>query len=162
MSTASAAFPQEKSKAFRAILFAGLLAGVLDITAAFATAGILSGASPLRILRSIASGLLGPEALTGGLKTAALGLLLHFTIATGAATVFYLASRMFKFLLQYPIVSGLLYGVVVYLFMNSVVLPLSAVARKGYPAWPYIALGMLTIMLCVGLPISLVVKRYSK
>lgn len=126
------------------------------------TALILSGTNPLRILRFIASGLLGPSAINGGMVTATLGLLLHFIIAIGAAAVFYMASRVFKFLLQSYVISGLLFGVVWYLFMNSIVLPLSAIPRKGYPAWPYIVLGMITIMVCVGLPIALVVNYYSK
>lgn len=161
MSTASAALPLERPKDYQIILYAGLLAGVLDITAAFVTWGV-RGVSPIRILHSIASGLLGAEARNGGLKTAALGLVLHFIIATGAAAVFYLASRMFKFLLQWFVLCGLLYGVAVYVFMNSVVLPLSAVKSKGYPAWPEIMLGLIVHMLCVGLPIALVVNYYSK
>jgi uncharacterized membrane protein YagU involved in acid resistance len=143
----------------RAILMAGLLAGALDITAAFLVYG-LRGASPVRILQSIASGLLGVAAFQGGVGTAALGALLHFFIAIVAAAVYYGASRKLGILARRPAISGLLYGVMVYVFMNHVVLPLSAVAKR--PFVPSMAAVMVVIhMLCVGLPIALVIRRFS-
>ncbi len=134
----------------RAILGGGLLAGAHG----------LRGATPLRILQSIASGLLGAEAYEGGLGTAALGTLLHFFIALGATAVYYAASRRLAVLVQRPVASGLLYGVAVYLFMNFVVLPLSAVATRPFVL--ELALVILAVhMVCVGLPIALAVRRYG-
>src|SRR5262245_16354254 len=127
MSTTATAL--EKLGAFPAILWGGLLAGTLDITAAFINSG-LYGVGPLRVLRSIASGLLGAQARNGGLGTAALGLVLHFVIALGAATVYYAASRKLGLLTQHAIICGLLYGIMVYLVMNLIVLPLSAIYFK--------------------------------
>jgi hypothetical protein len=72
MQTASATLPMERSKAYRAIFWGGLIAGAFDITAAFINSG-LRGVGPLRVLRSIASGLLGADASKGGLAAAALG-----------------------------------------------------------------------------------------
>ena len=68
--------------AVRAVLWAGLACGVLDITAALVVYGFF-GAKPVRLLQGIASGLLGPKAFDGGLATALLGLLCHFVIAFG-------------------------------------------------------------------------------
>src|SRR4030095_10491466 len=79
------------SRAYEAILWGGLTAGALDILDAFIVFG-LRGASPIRILQSIASGLLGASAFKGGMATAALGLVLHFFIACSAAAVYYAAS----------------------------------------------------------------------
>src|ERR687888_449968 len=79
-------------RTWRPILWAGLAAGVLDITAAFVVYGAF-GAKPLRILQGIAAGLLGPLSFDGGLATAILGLLCHFLIACSAAAVFFLLSR---------------------------------------------------------------------
>ena len=62
----------EKSKALRAIAWGGLLAGVMDISAAFVTWGV-RGVSTVPVLQSIASGLLGANAYQGGLATASLG-----------------------------------------------------------------------------------------
>ena len=143
------------------ILLGGLIAGTLDICAAFLTAWLRRGIRPVVVLRFVASGLLGPAALSGGAKTAAVGLALHFLIATGATIVFYLASRKLRFLVERPVHFGLLYGVAVYLFMNFVVLPLSLVPRGTMTVSGFI-IGLLTIMFCVGLPIALIVRRYAR
>jgi hypothetical protein len=150
------------TKAAQVILLGGLIAGTLDITGACVVAWLRAGAGPIRVLQSVASGLLGASSSTGGAKTAALGLALHFCIATVWTAVFYLASRKLKFMLASPIIIGLLYGVAVYLFMNFVVLPLSAVPRRGPPPLSGRIIGLLVIMFCVGLPISLIVSRYSR
>ncbi|HRC84049.1 MAG TPA: hypothetical protein PK413_00410 [Thermoanaerobaculia bacterium] len=150
----------EPPRPLRTILLAGLAGGACDILAAFLVYG-LRGANPVRILQSIASGLLGAESYQGGAATAALGLLLQFVIATGAAAVFYLASRRMSFLREKPILAGLAYGVAVWLFMQRVVLPLSAYPHKLTYTVTGVTIGIVIHMLCVGLPISLTVRRLS-
>jgi hypothetical protein len=138
-----------------------LLAGTLDITAAFVEAG-LEGRSPVSLLQGIAGGLLGMSSFRGGLATAALGAFFHFLIATTAAAVFYLASRKLKFLLKHAIPSGLLYGVAVYVFMSYVVLPISAYHTKiALPPMSHLIRDVAVHMFMVGLPISLMVRKYS-
>jgi uncharacterized membrane protein YagU involved in acid resistance len=146
------------SGALPAIFSAGLLAGVLDITAAFVT-WVPQGVPPVRILQGIASGLLGPQAFKEGMPTALLGGALHFLIALSVAAVFYAASRKIHFMTRGPILSGLLYGVCVYLVMYWIVMPLS----RFHPAQtiPRSIIAIATHMICVGLPISLMVRRYS-
>jgi hypothetical protein len=136
----------------RAILGAGSIAGVLDMTAAIILSG-QQGVGARRVLQFIASGVTGNAAFRGGDAAAALGLALHFVIALGAAAVYWLASRVLWFLTAHPVPSGLLYGIAIYFFMNLVVLPLS-----GVPQRPFVpSLAMINIhMLCVGLPIALV------
>src|SRR5438094_9097049 len=126
MNRSSTANPMEKFRAFRAIASAGMVAGILDITSAFVLAG-LKGVGPIRVLQGVARGLLGQQALEGGLATAGLGLAIHFSIAFAAASVFYTASRRFTFLTQHAVSSGLLYGVAVYGFMYWIVVPLAFV-----------------------------------
>src|SRR5271170_5204805 len=113
-----------KSSAVAAIFWSGLLCGVLDISAAFAT-WWSRGVTPVDILHVIASGLLGRKSFDGGVPTAALGLALHFLIAFSAAGVFYAASRKIGFMTQRPIVAGVTYGVAVYVVMYWIVIPLS-------------------------------------
>src|SRR5688572_14520107 len=144
------------------ILWGGLIAGTLDLTAACVAAWLRSGVTPVRVMQSVASGLLGADAYTGGGKTAALGVALHFLIATVATAVFYFASRKWLFLIERPINFGLLYGVAVYLFMNFVVLPLSAFPQRGTPTLSGRIIGLLIIMFFIGLPIALVVRRFSR
>jgi hypothetical protein len=139
----------------------GLIAGTLDISAAFLTAWLRAGVGPVRLLQFVASGLLGPAAAQGGTKTAVLGLVLHFLIATIWTAVFYLASRRWLFLIERPAMFGLLYGIAVYTFMNFVVLPLSRVPPRTITATGT-TIGLLTIMFCIGLPIALTVRRFSR
>ena len=149
----------KEMSAISTIVTAGLVVGVLDIISAFFIFGAI-GSSPVRILQSIASGLLGPESFKGGLTTAGLGLVLHFVIALGAAAVFYAASRKLPVLIEHPIVSGLVYGLGVYAFMNLVVLPLSA-AKPRYSV--YIIVSQLLVHpLLIGIPIALMVRRFSR
>lgn len=147
---------------FKAIFWGGLIAGVLDITGACVVSWLRASVTPVRVFQSVASGLLGPAAYTGGTRTAALGLALHFFIATVWTIVFYVASRKLRFLVQQPIVWGLVYGVVVYAFMNFVVLPASQFPQRGTPTLTGRLIGLLIIMFCIGLPIALIVRRFSQ
>lgn len=151
--------PLQRARALPTILSAGVTAGVLDITAAFVTWAI-RGVKPIRILQGIASGLLGPNSFNGGWGTAALGAALHFLIAFSAASVFYGASRKLPFLTGRPILSGVLYGIAVYIFMYWVVMPLSAYHKPPFSISATI-IAIITHIVCVGLPISLIVRRYS-
>src|SRR5688500_10439844 len=119
------------SKAMRAILTGGLVAGAFDITYAFITWGIL-GLTPIQIGQSVAAGLLGREAaFAGGVPTGLLGLFLHFCIAIGMAAVYYALAKRIPLLVDRAILSGAVYGLGLYLFMNFVVMPLSAIGQFG-------------------------------
>ena len=142
-----------------AIFWGGLLAGIGDITQAFIVFGYY-GAKPLRILQSIAAGLLGPASFQGGYATAALGSVLRFVIAFGAATVFYVASRYLSFLTRHAVIAGMLFGEAVYLFMYYVVIPLSATKRGPFSMGTLIT-GPFGHMFLVGLPIALAVRKYA-
>jgi uncharacterized membrane protein YagU involved in acid resistance len=142
------------------ILWGGLIAGTMDITAAIVTYKIRNNIPPARILQSVASGLLGKDAFTGGAQTAALGLFLHFVIAFGATTAFYLVSRKMPWLIQHAVIAGILYGMFVQQFMQQVVLPLSAFHKAPFNLTALI-IGLITHIVCVGLPIALSVKRFS-
>jgi len=150
----------DNPNALRAVLWAGFACGILDITAAFVVYGFF-GAKPVPLLQGIASGLLGPKAFDGGLATALLGLLCHFVIAFGAATVYFVASRALRLLVDQAVVFGALYGVAVYFFMNRIVLPLSAVAKRPF-SMKFMIIGVVVHIFCVGLPISLTVRRFSR
>jgi hypothetical protein len=144
------------------VLLGGLIAGTLDLTAACVVSWLRAGVSPERVMQSVASGLLGAVAYTGGAPTAALGAASHYLIATLWTAVFYLAGRQLRFLTENAIVAGLLYGVVVYVFMNFVVVPLSAVPTRPAPSLSGRIIGLLVIMFCIGLPIALIVRRFSE
>ncbi|MGH9908553.1 MAG: hypothetical protein ACRD8U_23590 [Pyrinomonadaceae bacterium] len=67
-----------------------------------------------------------------------------------------------RFLVRQAIISGLLYGIAVFFFMNLVVLPLSAVPFKVSFGASQLITGLIVHMLCVGLPIALVVRHFSR
>jgi hypothetical protein len=166
MTTASATSAQlslqrsQGSKAYQGILLGGVIAGTLDITAAFVDSG-LRGRSPIVVLQAVASGFLGESSFRDGLGSAALGLGSHFLIALGSATIYSMASRKLKFLLERPIVGGLLYGIAIYFFMNAVVVPLSAVPFRLSHSPMVVMIGLAVHMLCIGLPVSLAIRGYS-
>jgi hypothetical protein len=141
----------------QALLYGTLAVGTLDILDAFIFFG-LRGARPIRILQSIAAGLLGREAFNGGWGTAALGLALHFFIALAIVLVFLAASQRMPVLTRHPVAAGVLYGISVYLVMTFVVVPASAAAGRGLPAWPVALNGVLIHMFGVGLPASLAAR----
>src|SRR3954447_9566542 len=95
------------SSAFLAILWGGLACGVFDITQAMIAFHLQAGATPARVLQSVASGLLGRASYQGGMKTAALGAFLHFFIAFSWASIYYVASRRIEFLTASPVIAGL-------------------------------------------------------
>jgi uncharacterized membrane protein YagU involved in acid resistance len=146
--------------ALSAILIGGAIGGTLDITYAIGFSA-MRGVPPMRILQSVASGLLGAPAFSGGALIATLGFALHFFIAFAAAAIFYLASRAMPILTRHSITAGLIYGLLTYAVMNLVVLPLSAYPRKV--SFPLLVLvtGLFVHMFFIGLPISLAVRRTS-
>jgi hypothetical protein len=143
------------------VLIAWLLAGTLDITTAILFYVGPSSARAARLLQGIASGLLGARAFDGGAMTALLGLALHFLIALIWTLVFLVAFPTLGALRRHLVMIGIAYGIIVWLVMNLVVLPLSNVARG--PFQPRAAgIAATILVLCIGLPISLVIGRHLR
>jgi uncharacterized membrane protein YagU involved in acid resistance len=118
----------------------------------------------MRIFQSVAAGLLGrTTAYEGGTKTFLLGILLHFVVASCIAAVYYVASRILPVLIRHAVVSGLMYGMIAYLGMNYIVVPLSAIRR--FPGPKKLSIFLTEIIghaLLVGLPIALLARRSAK
>ena len=141
------------------ILAGGLVVGILDITSAFVIAAI-KGTGSMRMLQGITSGLIGPRSFQGGLGTAACGLAIHFLIAFTVVTIFYLASRKIVFLTEHAVISGILYGITVYLFMYWIVI--RVVFPNAHPSLTRDVTAVLAHISLIGLPTALIVRRYSK
>ena len=157
--------PTRFSNPLLTILVAGLVAGTFDITYACIFAYLRRGVAPAAVFRSVASGALGPSAREGGVKVALLGLCFHFLIALILATIFYFASRVIPFLVTHAVVSGLLYGLCVYLVMYGIVMRFSAIHSQLYPwQYPWVVLipNVLIHMLGIGLTIALIVRKFSR
>ena len=149
----------KKSEAFRAILTAGLVVGVLDISSAFVI-WWQRGVGARRGLQGIAAGLLGAKSFDGGMVTASLGLGLHFFVALVVVSIFYLASRKIEFLTIHPVVSGVLYGIGVYIAMYWFVLPIAFPTFRHRMGNELLAIAIHISL--IGLPCALIVRRYSQ
>jgi hypothetical protein len=141
---------------------------VLDITAACIQSWIQAGRTPAEVLRGVASGLWGAPAMKAGAGMAAIGLVMHFTVALTATLVFYGLSRRLAALRTYSLwLVGPLYGVVVFCTMNYATLPALSWVRSlylhtplrwpGTMSWPQLGIHMV----CVGLPIVWGIRRAS-
>jgi hypothetical protein len=155
---------------WRPLLVGGLVCGVLDINAAFVSAYLTAGRTPMWVLRAVASALLGRDAaFGGGAWVGALGLAMHFTVAFTATLIFVLLSRRFPVLLKHAVPAGVLFGLGIYLFMNGVTIPMCSWIRSLYlntPVnWAHAAFGWPQFgihLFIVGLSISLGVKYGSR
>ena len=142
----------------RAVLIGGSIAGALDILFAITYAAI-NGTPPVKLLQTVASGLLGMAAFDGGLPTAILGLAGHFGMSYLWAALFVAAASRLPQLVAKPAVTGVIFGVLVFFTMRLVVLPLSAFP---YPivfrplSW---GLDLLSHMFFFGLPIALMAAK---
>jgi len=149
----------KNSGALRTILTAGLVVGVLDISSAFII-WWQRGVDVRRGLQGIAAGLLGASSFDGGLVTAGFGLALHFFVAFVVVTIFYLASRKIESLVIHPVISGVLYGIAVYIVMYWFVLP------TAFPTFRHrLGNDLLAVAIhisLIGLPCALIVRRYSQ
>lgn len=165
MSTTSGSLTVREHETVVRVLLAGALVGILDILyPIFLYSVVLQKVPAIRIPQSVASGLLGPAAYKGGLTTAALGLLLHFTIAYGWTILYLVVSRRWEPLRRLAATTGgrvrvgIALGVVIWLAMNFIVLPLS----RATPT-PFLSLSFLLQLVWhpvgVGLPITLIMGR---
>ena len=157
MTTAAATRPS----LVKVIAGAGLLVGTLDILDAIIFYG-LRGVSATRILQGIAFGLIGRTSYSLGslgMRSAVLGLLLHFFIAITWAAFYLLASRRLP-LSHHPWIYGTLYGILVYIIMNYVVLPLSHIGLRPLPPLIPLINGVGALIVCIGLPLAFIARRY--
>ncbi len=137
----------------------GVIGATLDLSYAILFWWFHNDAPPMKVLQSIASGLLGPSAFSGGVATAAMGFGLHYVIALCAAAVYVFAAGSLRNLIHRPVLCGATFGFLMFAFMNLVVLPLSqAHPRTSFPLVPIIT-DLLSHVFLFGVPIALATRR---
>ena len=136
-----------------------LVIGTVDAAYAIIFWG-MRGVAPIRIFQSIAAGLLGRAAFNGGLRSETLGLALHYCISLGIVVVYWIASRSLPLLMRRPIVCGAIYGVLVYLFMNYVVIPVSAAQRSRF-LLSWVVCSVIVHAFLIGVPAALFARKAS-
>ncbi len=144
------------------LVFAGgLVAGTFDITYACTFWALKAGVPAQRVCQSVARGLLGAAAFQGGARTAALGLFLHFFIATSMAVAYYVVARRWVALREKPFAYGAVYGLLLYGIMTYIVVPLSRAGGGKSNGTLWVVLSILVHMFLIGVPIAIFVRLAS-
>lgn len=149
----------QKVSATRTILAAGVIAGILDSAAASLVFYFKLGLNPAQVMQYIASAIYGAKAFSGGIRMVIVGTLLHFIIAFIIAAVYFYLYPVISQLRKWPVISGLLLGVAIWLFMNLIVIPFSKIQPSPFEISAVI-ISISWHMVLVGLPISLITKRH--
>jgi uncharacterized membrane protein YagU involved in acid resistance len=153
--------PNQRSLA-KPIFLSGLAAGTFDICFAILIYAVIQEKlTAEKLLQSVASGVFGADAYSGGITMALYGLLFHFIIAFCFAIGYVVVYPHIRFLKRQPVISGLLYGVFAWLLMNLVVLPLVFFKTPATELLPALT-SMLILVVAVGLPIALITHKYYK
>ena len=146
------------SPKLRAILVGGSIAAALDILFAITWAAI-NGRTPVWLLQTVATGLLGESSYSGGAGTAVLGLAGHFAMSFGWAALFVAAASRVPALVAKPWFAGPVFGILVFFTMRLVVLPLSAFPYPVSFSQPGATYDLLSHMFLFGLPIALAAAK---
>ncbi|WP_316785515.1 hypothetical protein [Pedobacter frigiditerrae] len=143
------------------IIKAGLLAGTLDIIAAFLNFYYKTGKNPTIVLKYIASAIFGKEAMAGGIEMILTGLLLHFIIAFIFTLFFSVIYKMLWSWLKNIILIAILYGIFVWIVMNLAIVPLSKASQIPF-SWSGLITNIIILIVCIGLPLSYLFRKNSQ
>lgn len=138
----------------RRIVVATAIAGTLDILAAILLT-LLHHRAPMAMLRGVASGPF-PAAVDWGVAGSILGLLTHFVLMAVMASIFILSADRHEALKRHWIGAAIGYGLVTFVAMNLVVVPL----RFGsMPSLTAAAIQLFCHVVLVALPIAVIARR---
>jgi hypothetical protein len=153
--------PFRQPNPWPAVLAGGGIAATLDIVYACIRNG-MAGRDPSWVLQSVASGWFGSRAFEMGFVGSLVGLASHYAILFVAAAIYFAASTRLAVLRTRPAVCGAAFGVLVYLFMNFVVLPLSAFPFHPAPSWQRLLEGFFFHAVLVGMPIAFCLRHRAR
>ncbi|HEV8286707.1 MAG TPA: hypothetical protein VGQ09_20500 [Chitinophagaceae bacterium] len=148
-----------KNRALKIILLTGLLVGSLDILTACIDYYIATGRGPAGVLKFIASGVFGRKAFTGGIPMIILGLLFHYLIAFSFTLFFYWLHSRIKYMSTNRVLTGILYGLFIWLVMNRIVLPLSNTPTIPFKLYKAVKAATILIVM-IGIPLSFIMQKY--
>ena len=141
------------------IIKAGLLAGTLDISFACLYSYIKRGTNPAMVLQYISKVVFGQTTITNPVILNITGLLIHFAIAMCWTILFFIVYRRFNLIRLNKIITGILYGLLVWAVMNIVILPLwnhKAFVFKAESS----SINAVILIAAIGLPLSFIAHRY--
>ena len=144
---------------WKTIVLAGLLVGSLDIIAALVQFYIKTGKDPLIVPKYIASAVFGKSAFSGNSMMVTWGFLFHFLIAFTWTILFFLIYPKLRLLSWNRIVTGILYGIFIWIMMNQLVVPLTKISAGEFNLKQAI-IAVLILIGAIGLPLSFMAHRY--
>lgn len=153
--------PYSRGIFWQALLLTGLIAGTLDALGAIISYTLHGGHQPARIFRFIASGAFGKQATSGGTDMVVYGVLFHYFIAFCFTTVFFLLYPRLSFPRRYPWLTGIAYGLIIWLIMNLIVVPLSHIGYHPFNLSGAL-IGMGILMVAIGLPVSFLARAWLR
>lgn len=115
--------------ALRRLARAGLATAVVDGLFSSVLSAVFYGSTVSRLFQGVASTLLGPAALTGGARTAAVGVLMHGGVAFAWSAVFVFVVMRTPWVrsvlaMRHGVITvAMLYGPAIWLAMSLVVVP---------------------------------------
>ena len=147
------------SSPIKTIIYAWLIAGTLDIMSAIINSLIFYKGDLIGLFQYIASGLFGQSAFNGGVRMVFAGLVIHYLIALTWTLIFFFVYPKIKILSYNKIITGLIYGIFIWIIMNKIVLKFSGVPHIKFNLI-HDVLGTAYLMFCTGLPVSIIISKY--
>jgi hypothetical protein len=148
---------------WKAVLLTTLVAGTLDIIAAHIHWTVRAGSWPTKMFYGIASGAIGREkAYNSGSIILLLGVFIHYFISFSFTLFYYLLYPAISRVSANKYINGILYAVFVWLMMNFIVLPLTAIPRTPFVFDLNKAIGIAVLIVVFGIPISIMADNYYK
>lgn len=142
------------------ILITVLLAGTLDLLAACTQFYFVRHTNPFPVvLKYIASGVFGQEAMKGGAGMMLAGLLFHYLIVLGCVVAFFALYPRVRIMRINKFATALVYGLLVWVMTNLVIVPLSLVKRGPFQL-SNVLIAMAILVVMIGLPISWLIGNY--
>jgi membrane protease YdiL (CAAX protease family) len=149
----------KKMSLFAIILLSGFLVGTLDITSACINTYIFFGKGPAFVLKFVATSFFGKSAFTGGTNIAVYGLLIHYAIAFTWTIFFFLIYPKISILAKNRVITGIAYGLFVWLVMNLIAVPLT-LTPQGHFHFVQTTINIVILMVMIGMPLSFIAYRY--
>lgn len=154
-------FPSQNAK--KAIFMAWLLVGTLDICSALTNYYISTGKIPVTVLYYISSAIFGPGIFAAATPAyAVLGLALHYLIAFIWTIIFF---KLYPFLpsglTRFRVITGILYGLVIWTIMSQLVVKLSNAPQGPFNLTNAIV-GAAILCVAIGIPLSFLASRYYR
>lgn len=143
----------------RTILITTLIAGTLDILAAFIRSYVTDGVPPSTVLKYIASGAFGNSAFAAGAQMIAFGLLVHYFIAFSCTVCFFLIYPRWPLLRRSIVLNGILIALVAWVVTTRLIIPRSKAAQGPFDLLEA-SIAIAILIVCVGLPNAYFAKRY--